>query len=504
VSTPSGKIKPIHTWLRKINVAYIPGLDAACSQSVVEGILRHFRLFSHRVQDVPNDETDVILTTARFGQPLGWREAPLFYARKKFGLKRTPTVYTLVNLTRAQFQEMLTRLETLLRKTPPDPADYDFPGLSLQAYRILIEQGKRGGAILTLERLVQAQTKSIHVLLSVGTGDSPEEVYHFDLVGAYPKSAAPDLESLYADIVLRMVTTLSTHEVTRHAVVGAPIPYATWFRLETPKAMSVAGRMLGERDFFTEMIRISDLAPVPAITDAIASQYSEGCFATWDPTIDALVATITGSARPVDKGNITEDDLAVIVGVRQDGLGALIRRVEGKRNDPPSSESVEMMDMDSVLPRVELEWNRSANVPVIRSKLHGHRAVAAFDSQKVEFAPLDPPYYYYLVSCATAAQAQGIKAAFARAETLRNPSDPRQVVFTVLPGHGSVIVEKWIADKAPFQVLWELMDSGALQITSRLPQGPLSYTLGADGRMVLTEANSTTPSRASASPPPRD
>ena len=35
------------------------------------------------------------------------------------------------------------------------------------------------------------------------------------------------------------------------------------------------------------------------------------------------------------------------VGHRADGRGARVRHVEGKRNDPPSSEAVEMMDADT-------------------------------------------------------------------------------------------------------------------------------------------------------------
>jgi hypothetical protein len=249
--------------------------------------------------------------------------------------------------------------------------------------------------------------------------------------------------------------------------------------------MIAAGPQLGRRSFFTEMVRIADLVQVPAVADGVASQYSEGCFATWEPTLGALIATVTGSARPVDKDQIGEDDLAVIVGVRPDGVGAQVRQVEGKRNDPPSSEAVELMDMDRGLPSVQLEEGR--RVPVVRSKLHGHRGVASFDPRQVEHVPLDPPYYHYPVSCATEAQAQGIKAAFARAESLRDPGDPRQLAFTVLPGHGVVIAEKWVKGKDPFQAMWEAMDQGSLVVENRVPQGPLSYVPGPDGRMVLEE-----------------
>jgi hypothetical protein len=343
--------------------------------------------------------------------------------------------------------------------------------------------------MLALERLVQAQAKSIRVILVVGD-ERPLVAYHFDLVGAYPRSEAEDLEAFYEDIAFRIVTTVSCREVTEHEVIGEPISRAEWHALVTPAAMRAAGLELGVRGFFTKMQRIADLVQVPAAGDAVASQYSEGCFSTWDPTLNSLISTVTGSARPVDKGSITDDDLAVIAGVRPDRRGALIRCVEAKRNDPPSSEAVEMMDMDSELPIVSLgpAWGISASVPVVRSKLHGHRGIAGYDPRQVEYVPLDAPYYHYLVSCATDAQARGIKGAFARSQALQNPNDPRQLVFTVLPGHGAVIVEKWVAGAAPFQVIWEAIDAGALQVAKAIPQGPMEYVAGPDGSMVLQAA----------------
>jgi len=59
------------------------------------------------------------------------------------------------------------------------------------------------------------------------------------------------------------------------------------------------------------------------------------------------------------------------------------------------------------------------------------------------------------------------------------------VVFTVLPGHGLVMVEKWQAGKAPFQLIWEYMDAGILEIEPRVPQGRFTYEPQADGRYHL-------------------
>jgi len=171
----------------------------------------------------------------------------------------------------------------------------------------------------------------------------------------------------------------------------------------------------------------------------------------------------------------------VISGIRPDGLGALVRQVEGSSNLPASSEAVEMLAIDRDLPRISLA-GRSA--PVARSKLHGHRSIDRFDPRWVEYVPMAAPYQHYLVSCGSDAQARGIREAFARSAALRDPHDPRQVAFTVLPGHGVVIAEKWAADKAPFQLIWEYMDAGILQVGSRLPQGHVSYIAEGD-RMRL-------------------
>ncbi len=469
-----------------MRAAFVPGPMTPLLEEFQQQLQGAFRLLGHQVRDLPDDQTDLILTTARFGEPVGWREALLFTARKRFRLASTPAVVTLIGVSRRVMREHLDRLQAFLAKDAPDPADVDFPGLAPQAYRTLFEQGRRGGAILALERLVQAQAKCLRILLVVGER-LPEEVYHFDLVGAHPCTRAGAVGGLYRDVVLRLATSVSAEEIHQHQVVKGPIPRAVWQRLETPAALCRAGRQLGERGFFSETVRIADLVAVPAMSEAVASQYSEGCFCTWDPTLQAMIITVTGSARPVDKGSIAEDDLAVVVGVRPDRRGALVLQVEGLRNDPPSSEAVEMFDLDSELPRHNLPspQGRATPVPVVRSKLHGHRSVASFHPDLVEYASVDEPYFHYPVSCGTSAQAQAIKAAFARARCLRTPEDPRWVAFTILPGHGVVIAEKWVPGKAPLEVILDCLDEGHLAVSSHVPQGPCEYLRGDDGRMHL-------------------
>jgi hypothetical protein len=479
-------IRPAHTWLRKIAVTYVPGSSTPMLEEFVEKLLDEFRRWGHTVQGKPDDGTDVIITSALFDESLRWREALLFTARRRFDLHHLPMIVTLVSITPKKFQEQLDYFEKVLEKTIPYPEDFRFPGLSSYAYKTLYDQGRRGGPLLSIVRLVQTQAMSIRVILVVGEQE-PLEAYTFDLVGAHPRTDASDPNAFYEDLFLRIVTAASTNEITDHKVIGDPISKKVWKSLNTPADMHKAGMQLGRRKFFTEMIRVSHLTTVPALDEALASQYSEGCFASWDESIGALITTVTGSARPVEKDNLTDDELAVIVGVRPDGKGALVRHVEGKRNDLPSSEAVELFDMDEPLPRISLgpKWKVNAQVPVTRSKLHGHRGVRAFDPDLVEYVGLDTPYYHYPVSCSTKAQADAIKAAFSRSESLNYPDDPRQVIFTILPGHGVVIAEKWVWGKGPFQVMWEFMDSGALQIDKFVPQGPLAFVQGSDERMHL-------------------
>jgi hypothetical protein len=487
-----------HAWLHTIRLAYVPGPSTPVLEEFGRQLLKRFSHLGQSVLPLPEGHVDVLLTTAAFGQPVHWREAKVFTARREFRLDQSPTVFTILQATPDQLKQLTDHFAAAVNKSEPDPEDFDFPGLTPRAYMTLFEQGRRGGPLLSVVRLLQAQAMSIRLILVVGV-DHPQEAYLFDLVGAHPRGDASDGDAFYDDIAFRILTAVSTHEITDHQIKDRQISRAEWTAASAPQAMIRAGVELGSRNFFTEMVQVGTLVNVPTLNNVIANQYSEGCYATWDPGLNALVTTVTGSARPVAKDQLTEHELAVIGGIRPDKRGALIQHVEGLRNDPPSSEAVELIAMDEPLPRVLIadasltearitdarSQDSAVEVPVVRSKLHGHRGVASYDPRLVEHVYMDPPFYHYPVSCSTEAQANGILSAFTRSQALTNPEDPRQIVFTVLPGHGVVIVEKWVPGKGPFQVIWEAMDNRTIQIDNDIPQGPLEYLPGESGRMVL-------------------
>lgn len=474
---------PVHSWLKQLSVSYVPSPSTGLAEQVASELMSYFQSEGHRTPDVPSQETDVLLTTARLGEPLGWREALLFTARRRFKLKHAPTVFTILHARPEQFLDWTARAEEVLQGNSEMTSS--FAGVPETAYRTLAQQGKRGGAILYLLRVIQIQAKSIRVLLVIGDKE-PESAFLFDLVGAHPQIKYEDAETFYKDIATRILTAASTAEITNHQVVEPAIQREEWDSLATIQEMTQASQELGKRDFFTEMIHVSELAEIPGFSDAISSQYSEGCFATWDTHINGLLTTITGSARPVRKENITDKDLAVIVGIKPEHDGALIRKVEGHPNYPPSSEAVEMIGMDAHLPK--LSGKDGARVPVIRSKLHGHRGVRSFDPRRVEYVSVPQSYLYYPVSCSTDAQYRAVQEAFSSSAALQNPNDPRQIIFTVLPGHGIVIVEKWVEGKQAFQAMWEAMDRKEIEIANDIPQGPFHFVYKEE-RCVIAESS---------------
>jgi hypothetical protein len=478
-------LPPAHAFVRKVHLAAVPGASTPLLDRVLAGLRQAFAELGHAWSTTPDASTDAFVTTARLHEPVSWRHSPLFVGRKQWNLQHKPATYALVHATPAQLKQLLAHFTAALQKQPSDPADFQLPGLATKAWEVLRDQGARGGPMMCVARLLQSQSKSLRVLLVVGDAE-PDEAYLFDLAGAYPRIHGGDFGRFLGECALRIATQLSTREVTMHQVRGEPITRAMWQAATAPAAMLHVSRELGRREFFTRLVRVADLVDVPALTDALAQQYSEGCFATWDPLLRSQVVTVTGSAQPVAKMCITEDDIAVIGEVLEGGHGVAARHVEGLRNDPPSSEAVEFEAIDAAIPRQlpTAAFGLAEPVPVVRSKLHGHRGVAGYDPKTVEFVPLSAPYYDYLVSCSTEAQALGIAEAYRRSKALRDPEDPRTVVFTVLPGHGMLMVEKWVPGRRAFEELLLAMDEKRIEICHGVPQGWMRY-VPVGGRMEL-------------------
>src|SRR3972149_97953 len=166
--TQSIATNPPHAWLRTIEVSFVPGPMPPMLEEFTQGLLSRFGDLGHTVVNKPTENTKVLFTTAPLGKSIPWREALFFSARRMFGLKHSPVLYTIIHVTPKEFDRWIGHFKAALAKQPPPEKEFLFEGLSPSAPRVLIDQGARGGPILSLSRMLQAQAKSIRILLVVG------------------------------------------------------------------------------------------------------------------------------------------------------------------------------------------------------------------------------------------------------------------------------------------------------------------------------------------------
>src|SRR3990172_7532826 len=119
MKTPAKVANPTHAWLKQIEVSFVPGPMSPVLEEFTQGLLARFRDLGHTVAEVPGNGTTVLFTTAPFGKSIPWREALFFSARRKFGLKRSPVLYTIIQLTPKDFYHFICHFKTALAKQPP-------------------------------------------------------------------------------------------------------------------------------------------------------------------------------------------------------------------------------------------------------------------------------------------------------------------------------------------------------------------------------------------------
>ena len=107
---------PIHPWLHSIRVAHVAGASNSLLDEVARNLLDQFRALGHQVQAIPDDSTDIILTTVPGGEVVNWRRAVQLSARQRFNLSHTPPVYTLVDISPGRFQALLEHFDGALAK----------------------------------------------------------------------------------------------------------------------------------------------------------------------------------------------------------------------------------------------------------------------------------------------------------------------------------------------------------------------------------------------------
>src|SRR5262245_39302084 len=158
------KTSETHAWVHPISVAYVPGKLNPALEQATKALLAWLESFGCTLERQPTNATDLIVTTACFGEPVDRDQALLFHAKRIYRLSRRPTVLTLVAIEEAEYQKWLEHFSEMARQ--PEGADLDeqFPGLGPLAAEVMVQQAKRGGPEVALGRFMQSQMKSVRVV----------------------------------------------------------------------------------------------------------------------------------------------------------------------------------------------------------------------------------------------------------------------------------------------------------------------------------------------------
>ncbi len=90
---------PVHDWLKTIHLHYIPGQRTPLLEQFITGLLTQFEASGHVVQPSADEDTDVLLTTAAFGQVINWRRSLMLTGRLLLKLEHTPVAITAIHIT---------------------------------------------------------------------------------------------------------------------------------------------------------------------------------------------------------------------------------------------------------------------------------------------------------------------------------------------------------------------------------------------------------------------
>ncbi len=468
---PVQKIK-LHDWLQPVTICFVAGASNARLARVTSQLADWFTDNGHHVQAEPDATTDLLITTMPGAIAIDRDGALLLNGKRRFKLPHRPQVLTFVDLTTAQFVERQGYIDAL-RDLPYEAAKtVEIPGLGAHGSEVIHQQLQRHD-LVGMARILQGQAISIRIMGLIGDADWPDYGLHIDLAGAYAKIPFHNPTDFIENLGGRIATFLNTVDVKDHIYLDEQLAAARWNTSETPNDLVRAGKTFTEYGFFTDPVDVVKLLGFRGLGDAIAAQYSEGCYATYDPDLGGLVTTATGSAKFVDKRAIKRSDTTLITGVKAGRMGALVQSIEGREQIAPSVEAVELF---GVCEHAGTEQTAAGVMrPKVRSLLHGHVGVASYDAAHVECVVLDKSFYAYPVSCGTNILANATAAAFAAAEALEDTNDPRTVIFVEQPCHGIVVVERWVAGKRPFQEIEEALTNGWLVMQSHVPQSLSEY-----------------------------
>lgn len=306
-------------------------------------------------------------------------------------------------------------------------------------------------------------------VLFVTRGELPGEVLEVTfctMEGGHPS----DRVEIAGRVCDRIITAACATEVAgRCDVETDAITAADWAAARVPRALAAAGRRMGGLSLLPAPQRLGDY-----VSQQLAVAYekflglkgfSEGMLFAYDPELEALVVTASGT-YDVDKRFLTREDV-VAVEYRLNGGRLRILAPVGVTPKGPSVEAWEVCALLAAAPRVRVSRNGAGQweydpggereVPAIRGGLHAHVGVSYADPELIETIVPDRSRFPYGFGCGTDLMIDVAQATIGRSSAIWDLDDGRAYVRWPMLYHGEMAVEVW-RDGLPGEPLKGLLD----------------------------------------------
>ncbi|WP_411107250.1 hypothetical protein [Streptomyces sp. cmx-4-9] len=320
------------------------------------------------------------------------------------------------------------------------------------------------GEVVEIGRTVMGRTAAPRVVL---VNRNAREATLCTLEGGHPTETA-ELADRIRD---RLVASACARDVgDRYDIVSDGLSAAAWAATSAPGNLADAGRRMGELGLLPEPTRVDRY-----VSEDLASLYreflgwkrlSEGMLFLYDPDLDAVVVTASGS-WDVDKRALQRDEVTVLAGAP---VGGRLQVLAPERLNPkgPSVEAWEVCALLTAAPKVRVSktaagvWvpdpDGDREVPAIRGGVHAHVGVKGADPAVIESVAPNRELYPYGFGCGTDLMADVATDTVARSRAVNDPADERRYVRWPMLYHGEMAVELW-KPGLPDQPLQGLLDA---------------------------------------------
>ncbi|MQY39573.1 hypothetical protein SRB17_76000 [Streptomyces sp. RB17] len=323
-------------------------------------------------------------------------------------------------------------------------------------------------------------------VLFVSRGDAPGRVAEVTLCtmeGGHP-TEMDDIADRMRD---RLVTAACAQQVADdYDTVRDAITAEAWQAATAPEQLAGAGRRMGELGLLSPPLKVSDF-----VSDQLADMYeiymgvrgfSEGMLFAFDPDLDCLVVSASGS-WDVDKRALTREQVVAVEPRLAGGRRLRVLAPSGTLPMQPSVETWEICALMEACPTVRVTkdmagtWvpdpNGEREVPLVRAGIHAHVGVTSSDDAVIETVEADRERFPYGFGCGTDLTVEIARNTVRRSHAINDPADPRVYVRWPLLYHGEMAVELWKPGlpSQPFQGLLDQYGT-AVQFTPDDVQQP--------------------------------